>query len=374
MRLDPVRSIFQRPGPFLSAYVDVTRNSESGAHHVQTRWEHVRTQLVEQGAPQSLVDHVGSRVLEPTGAAGDNARFVVATDDGVLVDDVVPGLPHDEHGTWSPLPDIGAWIVDRDLDLPVLVVLADHAGADLVLHRPGPGGGTEESQVDGTTEHLHKVRHPRVGGRFGGGAGPAEGEHLRGDLQRHTEEVWQHNARLVAAEVDRRADEAPLIVLAGDPRACADVRHALGTAARQRLVEVDHGQRSTGSSEAGLEHDVRRVARDAAVAGRVRLVHEYDERTGRGGGVTSGVGDTLAAAVQGQVETLLLDPDTAARTRVRPDDIDGLTLPEPVDPAAELRADQVAVAAAARTGADVCVAGPHVLPSDGVAALLRWIG
>jgi hypothetical protein len=191
-------------------------------------------------------------------------------------------------------------------------------------------------------------------------------------VQRHTEETWHHNARLVAAEIDKHAGEASVIVLAGDPRACADTREALGPEAARRLVEVDHGQRASGSSEAELDHDVRRVARDAAVAARTRLVHEYQEREGRAQGVADGVDDTLAATVRGQVETLLLDPDTAAWGRVRPDDVAGLTLPAPVDPTSELRADQVAVAAAARTGADVCIAGPHVLPRDGVAALLRW--
>jgi hypothetical protein len=72
------------------------------------------------------------------------------------------------------------------------------------------------------------------------------------------------------------------------------------------------------------------------------------------------------------VAALLLDPDTVAAHRRRPDAVDGLTLPTGVPVDEELRADQLTIAASARTGADVHPLAPDSLPSDGVAALLRW--
>jgi hypothetical protein len=373
MRLDAITDMFQRSGPFLSVYADVSRDTESGGREVEARWEALARRATDQGAPEHLVQLVGRRVVEPTGAPGRNGRLVVADADDVLVDDLVPGPPHAEQATWSPLPDLGAWLVDRDLDLPLLVVVADHAGADLTTYRPGPGGSTEHDEVEGSTLHLHKVRHPRMGGRFGGDTGGASGERMRGDLQSSTEEEWRRNAHLVAREIDERAEGVALIALAGEDDACAGIREALGVRAQQRTVVVEHGARAAGASEESLLADVRAAARDAVVEERLGLVRTYQERKGQGRGYADGTHDVLAAAVLGQVETLLLDPDTAARSTVRPAEFEGLTLPEAVAPDAELRADQVAVAAAARTGAAVCVGGPHVLPDDGVAALLRWV-
>lgn len=373
MRIDATTDLFKRAGPFLSVYVDVSRDTESGEHEVETRWQQLRETARQHGAPEELLDEVGRRVLAPTAAAGKNARLLVADADGVTLSDLVGGSPHAEHATWSSLPDLGAWLVDRDLDLPMLVAVVDHAGADLTTYRPGPHASTEVAHVEGVTRHLHKVRHPRVGGRYdSGGGGGVSGERNRGDVQRSTEEVWRHNARLVAAEIEEKAADLPLVVLAGEPDACATVRDLVGPTIADRMALIERGTRADGGSEEAFDHAVLEAARDAAIAARLRRVHEYEEREGRGSGAADGVRAVLDAMVQGQVETLLVAPDVAATHRVRSGDVPGLTLPSAVDPAEELRADQVLVAAAARTDADVCVTGPQVLPADGAAALLRW--
>lgn len=373
MRLDTITDLFQRPGPFLSVYVDVSRDTESADHEIATRWQQLRESAQHQGAPGDVLDEVGRRVLAPTEASGKNGRLLVADGDGVALSDLVGGSPHAEYATWSPLPDLGPWLVDRDLDLPMLVVVADHAGADLTTYRPGPDASTEVSHVEGETRHLHKVRHPRVGGRYSSGSGGGvSGERNRGDVQRSTEEVRRHNARLVAAEIEAKAADVPLVLLAGETDACALVRELVGPAVADRMTMLEHGTRAEGGSEEAFDHAVVEAARDVAIAARVRHVHDYEERKGRGSGAADGVRAVLDAMVQGQVETLFITPDVAAEHHVKPGDVPGLALPSAVDPTEQVRADQVLVAAAARTDADVCVTGQQILPADGAAAILRW--
>jgi hypothetical protein len=372
MNLDHIAQIFKRPGPFLTAYVDVRRDTESGEHEVATRWKDLRRRAAADGAPEQLLDAVGERVLTPPHAAGPAARFVVASAEGILLDDVTPGEPHAQFATWSPLPDIGAWLVDRQGRAPVLIVLADHAGAELSLHLPWPDEPVEQTDVEGSTQHLQKVTHPRVSGRFDGAAGLVSGERLRGDIQRSTEETWRKNAREVAAEIDRRAERVEHVVLAGDPRACADVQQALGAEASRRTVVVESGSRAPGAAEQPLTDEVHSIVDESVAVGRALLLEDYERRRGQGGGFAGGIGDVLAACVEGKVAALLLDPDTATAHRLRPDTIDGLTLATGVPMDEEVRADQLTIAASARTGADVHPLTSDSLPSDGVAALLRW--
>lgn len=103
------------------------------------------------------------------------------------------------------------------------------------------------------------------------------------------------------------------------------------------------------------------------------LLEEFEAARGRGG-VAVGIHDTLAGAVRGQVDTLLLDPGAAMLVHVRPGEVEGLDLSQgvgPLDRGVAHRGDQLAIAAAAQSSADVRVVRQGALTSDGVAALLR---
>jgi hypothetical protein len=69
---------------------------------------------------------------------------------------------------------------------------------------------------------------------------------------------------------------------------------------------------------------------------------------------------------------LVLDLDQASSAVVHPVDFPGLDLPEPARNAAEVPADRVLVAAAARSDAEVALLPGSLVPDHGVAAILRW--
>ncbi|SDT72563.1 hypothetical protein [Jiangella sp. DSM 45060] len=357
MRLDPLTRILDHPGPFASALLDVSRTTED-ARRLVLRGRAARTELAASGAPDDLAEEVVERLLEPTGTPGETARYVVAGRDGVVVDEPLPGWAGHEVLTWGPLPDTTAWLAYQECAVPVLVVLADHVGAD--LHHSTAWGRTPSTvhTVDGSTENLSKV---------------PDGGMARADLQSRTDELWRFNARAVVAELERLAgSEPPLIVLAGDPRARHDVRSGLPAHVAEQVVEVERGSRADGAVNEAFVAEVDAAVRRTVDERRRRAAERLEERLGRRYAVAVGLADVLDMTVQAGVDTVVLDEERAAGRTVRPADHPYLPLPDGVLAAPAVRSDLLVLAAAAATGAGAVLTAPPLLPDDGVAALLRW--
>ena len=64
MNLDFLRPLFDRPGPWVSVYLDATRASENADHEVSLRWRALREQLEQQGADAGTLDAVQRAVDE----------------------------------------------------------------------------------------------------------------------------------------------------------------------------------------------------------------------------------------------------------------------------------------------------------------------
>jgi hypothetical protein len=367
MKLDNIARVASHTGPFLSAYVDVSRDTEDAARRIELAWRAHREQCAERGVPGNLADVVEERVLAAVSAPGQARRMVVAADDDVLVDDVVVGAGGDEVADvvgWGPLPDLTAWLADRATMLPVLLVVADREGADLSYHATWPGSVTLRDRIDGETLHSRKVP--------GGGWSHQE-------YQSHAEEVWRRNGAAVAERVNELAREHPgIVALAGDVRAVGEIKEAVDAPTRSRLVVLDHGSRAPGSSRESLATAIDHAVRDAVVDEQLGVVRMLQEKTGQRRAAAVGVAEVLNGLAQGQVGTLLLAPAAAAGQTVSPKEHPGLALPANALDEHELRADLAAVCAAAATGADLTILGGEAsLPNgdggdDGMAALLRW--
>ncbi|PZF82137.1 baeRF2 domain-containing protein [Jiangella anatolica] len=358
MRLHPLTRILDHPGPFASALLDVSRTTEDARQQLLLRGRAARTELAAFGAPDDVAEEVVERLLEPTGMPGDTARYVVAGRDGVVVDETLPGWTGPEVLTWGPLPDATAWLAYRECDVPAIVVLADHVGAD--LHHSTAWGRAPSTvhTVDGSTENLSKV---------------PDGGLARADLQGRTDEQWRFNARAVVSELERLAgSEPPLIVLAGDPRARHDVRAGLSPHIAEQVVEVERGSRADGARNEAFAAEVAAVAERTVAARREQAAARLEEHLGRHYAVAVGLADVLTMTVQAGVDTVVLDRDRAADVTVRPADHPYLPLPDGVHTAPAVRSDLLVLAAAAATGAEAVFTAPKVLPDDGIAALLRW--
>jgi hypothetical protein len=354
MRMTDVRAAFEADGPFATAFVDVARDSENGAHEHGLRVRAVCEQLAGQGAPEALVELVSTRLSEQLDRPSPVSRLVVANAGGVLLDEVTGVRTDGATATYAPLPDLGAWIAQRDAAVRFVLALVDHEGGDVAVYDSDVPEPEEQAQVGGEERFVHKVP---VGGWSA----------LR--YQRNTDNVWARNADAVVEEVTghvRRGDR--LVLLAGDPTARGLVRKGLADTDAE-VLELESGSRAEDGGDDAQQQAIREALMTVVVERRLGLLHQLSEGLGRGSGAVAGVEDVADAFVRGQVETLLLGLDAAREQEVDPARHEGLTLG-----AADgsIRADLALVAAAALTDAEVAVVSSRALGGRPAAAILRW--
>lgn len=356
MKLNRLADLYADPGPFASAYVEVSREQEDGDRLAELQARAARDALVEQGAPEPLAQQVADRLAASTHEGGTVSRCVVASERGVLLD----ALTHRHHAqptvAYDVLPDVTAWLADESLLVPHVFVLVDHEGGRVTTFGSDPAHPDRDADLRKVDPNEHKFK--------GGGWG-----HLR--YQHNTENVWYHRAGEVATELRQQLQDGPdLVVLAGDPQSRPKLLEALGEV-QATVVQVDGGSRSADGGDEALQAAVLDVLREQVVARGVADLHELRDRLGQGTRVATGLSEVVPALVRGQVDRLYLDPDAAAEHDLSVDAYPGLTLGA-VTSTGELRADRALVAAACLTDADVVVARTSRLVGTPVAAVLRW--
>ena len=356
METAPLSEIFQSSGPFATALVDVSHDSENAEHEHELRVRTVCESLAEQGAEAGTVDVVRERLSATAERAAPVGRLLVTAGDKVLLDELLGARIDQPLASYGPLPDLSPWIQHRDSTLTFVLAVVDHVGGDVAVYDSDVPEPTDETSVEGETQHAHKVP---VGGWSA----------LR--YQHVTENVWRQNAGEVADEVLARLEEGiDLVLLAGDPQSRPMVLDKLANNSAT-VVELESGTRAEDGGDEAMQQAIREALMQQLVERRLALSHELKDRLGRDHAVATGVKDTADAFVRGQVETLLIDPQEAAELTLDPSQHPGLVVGATV-PGGPLRADQALIAAAALTSADVSVAPRGILGGAPVAALLRW--
>lgn len=351
-----LQDLYQHPGPFATALVDVSRDSENGAHEHELRVRDAVDRLTERGADPAVVEAVRERLAEPLSHPSPVARLVVAGAEGVLLDETAGFRADRSTATWAPLPDLTAWVAHRDSTVRFVLAVVDHVGGDVSLMDSDVPDAVESETAGGETQFVH---HTPVGGWSA----------LR--YQHVTENVWEENARAVAERITHHVRTGPrLVLLAGDPQSRPRVVEALGDLPVE-LVELETGTRAADGGDEVLQQAVREALLGVVVRRRTALVHEVRERTGQGRAVATGIDEVAEAFVRGQVDTLVLDPASVEDVELDPRRHRGLVLggtgaQEP------LRADLALVAAAAATAAQVAVLPAATLGGQPAVGLLRW--
>lgn len=356
MRTDSLTAIFEASGPFATVMLDVSQDTENGRHEHDLRVRDAAAGLREQGADDRVVEAVSERLGQAVDRPAPVGRLVVANADGVLFDETVGTRVDQPVVTWGPLPDLARWIAHQDAVTPFVLTIVDHAGGQVARYESDVPQPDEETVVDGETDHIHKVP---VGGWSA----------LR--YQHVTDNVWAENAEAVADQVLAQVRAGHhLVLLAGEPQSRPRVLARLADTPAT-VVELETGSRNEDGGDAALQQAIREVLMEQTVERRLRLSRELKDRLGRDHAVATGARDVADAFVRGQVETLVLDPAPAAELTVDLADHPGLSV-GPEEPKGPVRADQVLVAAAVRTGAEVAVSPQAALGGAPVAALLRW--
>ncbi|GAA5113276.1 Vms1/Ankzf1 family peptidyl-tRNA hydrolase [Alloalcanivorax gelatiniphagus] len=286
--LSTVRPAAELYGDVVTAYVDVSRASETGAQEVEARINNLRRDLAAAGIAEGTIEAVAERLARPTGHGGDATRVVVARGDEIATDLVVGDGVADRHhaGAVAHLLPLGRALSDA---VSYVLVRVDHAGADITASDT-LGLDVREIVSEGDHDVLHKVP--------GGGWA-----HRR--LQSRAEDSWDRNADKVAKDLDAlvRELDPDLVLLTGDPHGISRMRESVAGHVTERLEVLEHGSRADGASDERLDEEV------AAAVQRCRS-HRIDEVLDRLGPADApkaiGVGETLEALRRGQVETLIL--------------------------------------------------------------------
>lgn len=367
MNVSFLEPVFAAPGPYATVCADVTHTTENADVELDLRVRALSERLTEQGAPESVVEAVRSRLREGNdgGEAGTlRGRAVVVDSTGtVLFDQPLVDVPLREVAEWAPQPDLTPVLRQLPGRVPHIVVLIDRVGADITFVNL-PERDDEQTTVEGDTLHIHKFQ--------GGGWA-----HHR--YQHNTENTWISNADEVARRIDAvvRRHAPQFILVAGDVRARQILTDRAGETWSHLVVSMDEGGRAAGATREPV--DLR--AAELVAEHEARLIAETAEKVqaaaAHGLSVT-GRDRVVEALRKGQVETLVLADDPEGETllvggsplevRVDQQDMDALGFHGTVVPA-----DRALVHAAVASAADVVLLPRAAMPGEvSVAAVLRY--
>jgi peptide chain release factor subunit 1 len=362
MNPDRFRRLAEVGGPFASVFVDDSHDTADADKQTDLRWRAVADELTALGADEALVDVVGQRLRTASGEPGRHGRGVIAHGEGVLLDQRLIRAPEQPTVRVSDLPYLVPIVRHGVDDPPYLIVVTDHAGADLTVHR---GGRSHTSTVTGDARPVHKAS---------GAESPGYG-----DVQRTADGARAKNVQEEAEKVVAAFDAADpqVVFVAGEVRSRADMIAALPVRVSERVVEVNAGARGT-VDESALAADIdthlrlRRVDAIDGAASRFRTA------SGSGSGLsTEGLAGVCAALREGAVETLILGE--LGDTTVVVGDSPLVVAPTP-EVLSELgssrgrvaRADEVLPLAAVMVDAELIGMDARLDVRDGVAAVLRY--
>lgn len=363
MDADRLRRIADAQGPFVSLYVDDTRNTADAEKQAQSRWSAIRRHLEDSGLSEHVVGAVERAVLHSRPGVGPKSRAVIAGREGVLLNELLD----------NPLPVTHLRVSDYPYVLPLfefgafkptfVFASVDHLGAELSVHI---GAGVHTEVVEGQAFQVHK---PTTAGWNG-----------YGDLQHTTDEAIRTNVRAIAERITKAADEshAELVLVCGEVRARTDVASALPQRVADRVVFLPAGARGGRAAEhdvaTAIDEELARRRHDAVNT----VVARFEaERARASGFAVQGLPGVCTALRDGAVDVLLVG-DLGNATVVAGEDLTAIAAD--ADSLSDLGeaprrialADEALPYAALATGSAVvrCDAGTAL--TGGIAALLRY--
>ena len=370
---ESIGSLYEHRGPFVTAYFDATRSTENGAHEVELRWQELRRELARDGAIETDLQALDESLVEHLEVGGRRGKVVVATGGRTVLDAVLAEPPARPRAHVGPLPDLVPYVAAQETGIAYVLVVADHAGADLVgvpAELAALGVRPEPTSVAGSRPYpLHKTGRDEWDERH---------------FQNRVDNSWATNARDVAAHVRKQVEQvgADLVLLSGDPRARSllreDVPAVLDPAVG--IVDLEAGSRADGSDEQVLDAPVREALLHHAWRRRRDVLEHLQQNLGRDRYAVAGVPGVVEAVRRSQADTVVLSDDPSStlsawvgpqplQLGLSPDDLRDMGVSEPQ----EERFDAALLRAVVGSGADLVVTpNAHDYVTDGIAALLRY--
>jgi hypothetical protein len=364
MRSEHLRCLTKAAGPVASVYFDDSHDTADAAGQLGAKWRDIRGDLENLGASAGILDTLEEAILHHQPAVGRRGRAVIVTGDQVLINEQLVSPPPAPIVRLSDYPYVLP-LIDHEMRRPTYIFAAvDHTGADVTLYK---GRTTSSTIVEGAGYPVHK---PATAGWNG-----------YGDLQHTNAEAIRINCRAIADHLTRLVDEMDpeVVFLSGEVRSRADVVAELPKRVTHRVSQL-HAEGHRGDVNYA---EIYRLTAPEFAARHDRamtdIADRLDAEIGRGSGLAAdGLAAVCAALRQGDVDTLIVGDlgdatvvTGAALTTVAPDADTLSDFGEPVMRIA--RADEALPFSAIAMGAKLVRASARVAPTDGVAALLRYV-
>jgi hypothetical protein len=354
--------LVDRPGPFLSVYLNTERNVENAAQRSEKRWRTVRRDLEERDVPAGILDEIAA--LVPEAHLEGDGLAVIADAERILHVEHGPAFGPNDDAMWASAPRLLPIVRWRQSEPPYVVVMIDRTGADLFGFVRGLPDAIR-GEVEGDHDEIRKVQ---------------AGGWSQRRYQQRAEDSWEQNAEKVAERVVRLAEDIrPVFVaVAGDVRAVQMLRDSLPKEVDE-LVHVVEKEipRKLERDDPIPEHVWALVQQHVRESGE-RLLAKFEEERGQRDKAVEGVDATAKALGQAQVAMLLITEKEINRelsfgpepTLLAPTDQELKELG--VDSPEQAQACDVLVRAALGTGASIRVPDDDVGIEEGAGALLRW--
>lgn len=238
-----LRRLLDASGPFASVYVDDPHSSEDAAKQRALIARAVHAELEHKGAERELCAIVDECLNGSTPASAHAGRAVLATLEGVIVDQPLMSPLGWPTYRYSPLPFLLPLVTDSSAGSKYICVFVDAEGADFTVSSAA-GEELETNSIVGGAGPVHKVA-----------SGGTREYH---DTAARAEENIRQNIASTAQAVMEVADRhrgAPIFVI-GEVRSRAQLIAELPSAAQPRLASLESGSRARGSDSVELRHEL----------------------------------------------------------------------------------------------------------------------
>jgi peptide chain release factor subunit 1 len=354
MDSDRFRKLLDSPGPFASVYFDDSHDTHDAEAQLDLKWRALREQLEQQGADASVTEQIGRAVMDLRAPIGRSGRAVVASADGVVLNEHLVRPTAETVVRVSELPYIVPIVALGFEDPDYLLVEVDHTGADITAHVNGTL--RSETVTSGAEASGHR------------------------DPQLRSDEDARKNVRAIADRVSELVDDNGIdaIFVVGEVRSRSDLMAALPERLHERTIPLQAGARHSGQDY----DEIQRAIEAEFTKRQLNVIDDAAQRftaeVGRQSGLAAeGLGAVCSALRQGAVDTMIIgDIDDAtvvadeALTAVAPDA--NVLSEQGAAPAKTLRADEALPLLAVSVGVSLVRTDERIAPADGIGAVLRY--
>ncbi len=349
MDSERLRPLLTARGPFASVYFEDSHDSPDADAQLELRWRGLREQLEELGADESVTADMERVVLGARPPVGHSGRGVVASADGVVLDEHLIRPTAAPIVRLSKLPYVIPIVEHGFEGSAYLLVAIDHSGADITT-RAGSRRHTETVQSADAVQQLP------------------------------SEEDARKNLRAVAHRVEQLLGEHGLeaVFVIGDKRSRSDLLATLTHQVQALSIDLEVGARDTGHDTDDVQQAINAHMLKRRLASIDDAAQRFTAEVGRKSGLAAeGLGPVCSGLRQGAVDTLIIG-DIGEETVVADEELTTVAPTAEVlseqgaAPACTLRADEALPMFAVSVGAALIRTDERIAPADGVGAVLRY--